>query len=175
MDLSPDFVPSEPIPVVRLNPETREREFVHLHWGLIPAWVSGPSLGSRLTHARAETVATKRAFREVFRRRRCLVVMDSFHLSRRGKPYLIQMQDGQPFGVGAIWDGWQGDDENYIESCAVITTAANEVVQPINDRMPVIIAPEDYDRWLDQEFYDAEELERMMQPWPSDRMLVSPG
>jgi putative SOS response-associated peptidase YedK len=83
--------------------------------------------------------------------------------------------DGQPFGVGRIWDGWQGDDESYMESCAVITTAANEVVQPINDRMPVIIAPEDYDRWLDPEFYDAEELERMMGPWPSEGMLVSPG
>jgi putative SOS response-associated peptidase YedK len=175
MDLSSDFVPSEPIPVVRVNPETREREFVQLHWGLIPGWVSGPSLGSRLTHARAETVATNRAFREVFRRRRCLVVVDSFHLSRQRKPYLIQMTDGQPFGVGAIWDGWQGDNESYVESCAIITTAANELVQPINGRMPVIIAREDYDRWLDPEFYDAEELERMMQPWPSDRMLVSPG
>jgi len=81
MDLSSDFVPSEPIPVVRLNPETHQREYVHLHWGLIPAWVSAPSLGGRLTHARAETVATKRAFREVFRRRRCLVVVDSFQSS----------------------------------------------------------------------------------------------
>ena len=97
MDLSPDFVPSERIHVIRLNPETYEREFVHLHWGLIPVWVSGPSPGSRLTHARAETVATKRAFREVFRRRRCLVVMDSFHLSRQRKPYLIQMTDGRPW------------------------------------------------------------------------------
>jgi putative SOS response-associated peptidase YedK len=175
MDLSSDFVPSEPIPVVRLNPETHEREFVHLQWGLIPAWVSAPSLGGRLTHARAETVATKRAFREVFRRRRCLVVVDSFHLSRQRKPYLIQMTDGQPFGVGAIWDGSLGDDESYVESCAIITTAANELVQPINDRMPVIIAPEDYDRWLDPGFYDIEELERMMRPWPSDRMLVSPA
>jgi putative SOS response-associated peptidase YedK len=69
-DFCSDFVPSEPIPVVRLNLETREREFVHLHWGLIPTWVSDPALGTRLTHARSETVATKRAFREVFRRRR---------------------------------------------------------------------------------------------------------
>ncbi len=174
-DLSSDFVPSEPVPVVRLNPETREREFVHLHWGLIPAWVSDPTFGSRLPHARAETVATKRAFREAFRRRRCLVVVDSCRLSRRRKSYLIQMTDGQPFGMGAVWDRWQKDDRGPIQSCAIITTTANEVVQPINDRMPAIIAPSDYDRWLDPEFYDAEELERMMRPWPSDRMLVSPA
>jgi len=175
MDPSSDFVPSEPVPVVRLNPETHEREFVHLQRGLIPVWVSDPSLGSRLTHARAETVATKRAFREVFKRRRCLVVVDSCHLSRRRKPYLIQMTDGQPFGMGGVWDRWQRDDESYIESCAIITTAANELIQQINDRMPVLIAREDYDRWLDPEFDDAEELERMMRPWPSDRMIVSPG
>jgi putative SOS response-associated peptidase YedK len=174
-DVSHGPVPSEPVPVVRLNPDTHKREFVHLHWGLFPAWVSDLSLGSRVAHARAETVATKRAFREAFSRRRCLVVVDSCHLSRRRKPYLIQMTDGQPFGMGRVWDRWQKDEKGPIESCAIITTAANEVVQPINDRMPVIIAPEDYDRWLDPDFYDAEELEQMMSPWPSDRMLVSPA
>ena len=85
------------------------------------------------------------------------------------------MTEGRPFGMGGIWDRWQKDDESHIESCAIITTAANELIQPINDRMQVIIAPENYDRWLDPEFYDAEELQRMMRPFPSDGMVVFLG
>lgn len=180
MALSSDFVPSEPLPVVRLNPETHQRELVHLRWGLVPSWTTNPSSGSRLTHARAETVATKPAFRDAFRLRRCLVVVDSFFLVKSGKgkrrSYVIQMKDGHPFGVGAIWKRWQqAEAEPVVETCAVIATEANELVAPINDRMPVIIPQEDYGRWLDPEFQATDELERMMQPFPPDQMAVVPG
>jgi putative SOS response-associated peptidase YedK len=180
MNSPPDFVPSEPLPVVRLNPETHQRELVHLRWGLVPSWTTDPSIGSRLTHARAETVATKPAFRDAFRQRRCLVVVDSFFFflakSRKGKrrPNVIQMKDGRPFGVGGIWERWQQSDAEPVETCAVLTTEANELVGPINDRMPVIIAEEDYEAWLDPEFKDKLELERMMQPFAAEAMVVSP-
>jgi len=164
---SADFLPTETVPVVRLNPETHQRELVQLRWGLIPSWAKHPSISSRLIYARAETVATKRSFQDAFRQRRCLVVVDSFRLGRR----TIQMNDGRPFGMGGLWERWQGDQE--IESCAVITTTTNELVEPFNERMPVIIAEEDYAHWLDPEFFDAEELERMMQPFPSEDMVVS--
>ena len=167
MDLSSDFLPSELVPVVRLNPETHQRELVHLRWGLMPSWANDPAIRGRLTHARAETVATKRAFQDAFRHRRCLVVVDSFQLQR----HRIEMKDGRPFGMGGVWERWEGDETT--ETCAVITTPANELVQPIHDRMPVIIAEEDYDCWLDPEFYDAEELERMVLPFPADKMIVS--
>jgi len=103
-----------------------------------------PSIGCRRPHARCETVATKPAFRDAFRQRRCLVVVDSFDVGKgRGRERkAIQMKDGKPFGVGAIWDRWQHGDGEAVESCAIITTAANELVSPINDRMPVIIANE---------------------------------
>lgn len=130
-----NFTPAEQVPVVRLNPETHERELVHLHWGLVPSWGSDLPIGKRLVHARCETVATKPAFRDSFRLRRCLVVVDSFDVGkRRGKSYRIQMKDGKPFDVGAMWDRWQGGDQ-AVESCAIITTATNESVSPINKRM----------------------------------------
>jgi putative SOS response-associated peptidase YedK len=105
-----------------------------LRWGLVPSWEDSSTVGVRMTHARAETVATQRAFPEAFRHRRCLIVVDSFYLSR----HVIQMADDRPFGVAAIWERWRRDE--LLESCAVITTDANELVRVINDRMPAIIA-----------------------------------
>lgn len=164
--------------MVRLNPQTHHRELVHLRWGLVPSWADDPSISSRLTHARAETVATKPAFRDAFRQRRCLVVVDSFYLAKSGRgrrrSYVIQMKDGRPFGVGGIWERSQQGGAEPVETCAVITTEANELVGPINDRMPVIVAEEDYEAWLDPEFRDAEELARMMSPFVAEAMVVTP-
>ncbi len=165
------FTPLEQVLVVRQNPQTHQRESVRMQWGLVPSWAESPAIGSRLVHARAETVGTKRAFREAFRHRRCLIVMDSFQLSGRMNRRVIQMKDGHPFGVGGVWERWQRGDE-HIESCALITSEANDLVRTINDRMPVIIAAEDYDRWLDPTFFDAEELQRTMQPYLADKMIV---
>jgi putative SOS response-associated peptidase YedK len=164
--VSVSFVPSQLVPVIRINPETHQREMVKLRWGLIPSWASDSSIGDRLTHARAESVATKRAFREAFRQRRCLIVTDGVELGK-GR---IEMKDGRPFGMGGLWERWEGGEA--VEICALITTSANEAVQHVSARMPVIIAEEDYDRWLDPEFLDAEELERMMGPFPADEMVV---
>lgn len=175
---STTYLPSESVPVVRLDPLTHQRQLVHLHWGIVPAWAEDPSTGGQLIHARSETVAEKPTFRESFRQRRCLLVVDSFDLGKghdkRGPSYAIQRTDRRPFGVGAIWDRWQSGGNEPIESCAVITTAANEIVRPINDRMPVIIAEDDYERWLDPEFFDVEELERMMQPCPLGNLEIVP-
>lgn len=166
-----DFTPQEQVLVVRQNPETLQRESVRMQWGLVPSWSESPAIGHRLIHARCETVATKRAFREAFRHRRCLIVVDSFQLKKRRA---IQMKDRRPFGVGGIWERWQRGDEE-IQSCAVITTEANDPARPINNRMPVIIAKEDYDRWLDPEFFDAEELQPMMRAYPMEEMVITPN
>ena len=84
------------------------------------------------------------------------------------------MKNGCPFGIGGIWEPWRREDQGPIESCAIITTEANELVRPINNRMPVIVAEGDYDRWLDPEFFDLAELGRMMQPFPAEGMTVGP-
>jgi putative SOS response-associated peptidase YedK len=173
MNTSTDFLPSQAVPVVRLNPQTHHRELVHLQWGMVPTSAADPSAARRLTHARSETVATKPSFRDSFRQRRCLLVVDSFNLGKRSRR-AIQMKDGKPFGIAAIWDRWQAGDGEPLETCAVITMAANDLVLPINDRMPAIIAKTDHDRWLDPEFFDLEELERMMEVFPSKAMVISP-
>lgn len=176
-----EFVPRNLVLVIRRNPDTGQRESVRLRWGLVPSWADDPAIGTRLTHARAETVATKRAFREAFRQRRCLMVVDGFYLwksrgrGRKKQPYVIQMKDRHPFGVGAVWERWQPPEGEPLESCAVITTVANDVVRPINDRMPVIIPSEDYEDWLNPGFFDAQELDRMMAPFPPGEMAIDPA
>jgi len=165
------FTAAELVLVVRQNRATHRRESVAMPWGLVPSWAESAAVGNRLTHARAETVATKPAFREAFRQRRCLIVVDSFELPGRKKRWAITMKDGRPFGVGGIWERWQRGGA-HLESCAVITTEANDMVRPINDRMPVIIAREDYGRWLDPELFDIEELQQLMRPYTAEELVV---
>jgi putative SOS response-associated peptidase YedK len=103
MNISTDFLPNQSVPVVRLIPETHKRELGHLQWAMASSSAADPSAAKRLTHARSETVASKPSFRDAFRRRRCLLVVDSFHLGK-GRGHAIQMKDGKPFGIAAIWD-----------------------------------------------------------------------
>jgi putative SOS response-associated peptidase YedK len=170
-----DFAPTERVLVVRQDPETNQRESVWLRWGLVPSWAKIPDTGNPLIHARAETVATKPAFREAFRYRRCQIVADSFALSGRRKRLAIQMKDHRPFGVGGIWERWQREEQESIESCAIITVPANDLVRPINDRMPLIVAQQDYDEWLDLSVQEPELLEGLLVPCPAEEMVVVPA
>ncbi|MFO0898004.1 MAG: SOS response-associated peptidase [Pirellulales bacterium] len=118
------------------------REAVELRWGLIPSWADDPKIGNRLINARAETVATKPAFRQAYKRRRCLILADGFYeWQKQGKtkqPYFIHRPDDQPFAFAGLWEWWKG---NVLEiaSCTIITTEANELMRPLHDRMPVIL------------------------------------
>jgi putative SOS response-associated peptidase YedK len=126
--------------------------FRSLRWGLVPSWADDPRIGSRMINARAETIATKPAFRQAFARRRCLVVVDGFYEWRtepgRKRPHRIRLRTEAPFTLAAIWERWKGGSEP-LESCAIVTTAANPVVDAIHARMPVIVPPADRRRWLD--------------------------
>ncbi len=128
--------------------ETGSREIVPMLWGLIPAWSKDKKIAASLINARAETVAEKPSFLTAFKRRRCLVPMSGFYeWLRSGKtkqPFHIHRHDDAPFAVAGIWESWHD-----VNTFAVITTAANRVMSPIHDRMPVIIAPELYSEWLD--------------------------
>ena len=156
----PDFGPSWNVapqtfqPVVRLNRDTGERELVLMRWGLIPYWAKDPSIGLRTINAKAETITTAPAFREAIKNRRCLVPADAFYewqkLDAKNKqPFAIAMKDGQPYALAGLWEKWK-DRATATEllTFTVITTDPNEVVQPLHDRMPVIIPEHDYDRWL---------------------------
>jgi putative SOS response-associated peptidase YedK len=157
------------------NTEHGQRELVGLKWGLVPAWSAEPKTAYSTINARAETVAQKPAFRSAFRHRRCLIAADGFyewHPQPGGhkQPYFIYLQDHAPFAFAGIWER----NGKTLNSCSILVTAANELMQPIHDRMPVILAPEDYDAWLDCTVTRPEALQSLLRPFPSERMHMHP-
>jgi putative SOS response-associated peptidase YedK len=176
---SPDFepryniAPSQAVAAVRVQVEVEppRRELVFLRWGLIPSWADDASIGNRLINARAETASVKPAFRQAFARRRCLIVADGFYewqkQGRERRPYWIRMRDDRPFAFAGLWEAWEGADHSYVESCTVLTTEANELMRALHDRMPVIVAPADYGRWLSPASHTSE-LAALLRPFPSE-------
>jgi putative SOS response-associated peptidase YedK len=146
-----NVAPSQVVPLVRRRDSGNE--VAMLRWGLIPAWAKDPAIGHKMINARSETVAEKPAFRNAYRRRRCLVPADGFYewkrLGGRKAPYRIVIGDGEPFAFAGLWEAWlspQGDD---VETFTILTTDANAVLAPVHHRMPVILPAELYDPWLD--------------------------
>ena len=179
--LAPRFnvAPTQTVAVVRRPPDSaRQRELVWMRWGLIPSWANDPAIANRMINARAETAAQKPAFRQAFRRRRCLVVADGFYewqpVGKRKQPYYFRMRDQRPFGLAGLWEVWKSPEDETIESCTILTTEASPLVAPMHDRMPAIIAPEDYDRWLDAAIEDPEAIGPLVHPYPSDAMVAYP-
>ncbi len=121
-------------------------------WGLVPRWAKDPAVGAKLNNARAETVAERPSFREAFRKRRCLIPASGFYEWKaeagRKQPYYVHPAQGELFAFAGLWEAWHGPD-GALETCTVVTTVANAVMQPVHDRMPVIVARRDYGRWLD--------------------------
>jgi len=126
---------------------------VNLHWGLIPSWSKDRAISSHLINARAETLTEKPSFKKAYRHRRCLIPATGFYewqATETGKqPYHIHKPDNAVFAFGGLWEHWEHDRET-VYSCTIITTAANDKIAPIHDRMPIIIAPDAYNRWLDK-------------------------
>jgi putative SOS response-associated peptidase YedK len=150
-----NIAPSQDVAAVRLGADgASARHFAWLRWGLIPSWAKEPGIGNRMINARAETIAEKPAFRAAFRRRRCLIPADGFYewKTERGRkqPYRIALEGGAPFAFAGLWERWEGAGEaGAVESCTIATTEANARLKAIHHRMPVILAPEAYDLWLD--------------------------
>ncbi len=174
-----NVAPTQMIAAVRQELDNQQRRYVALRWGLIPSWAKDMSFGNRMINARAETVADKPAFRTALRRRRCLVLADGyFEWTKKGRtkqPHYFRMRNGQPFAFAGIWETWRDQsNERVIESCAVITTEANELAQPIHDRMPAILTPRHYTVWLDPSMQEAAPLQSMLNPFESREMVVDP-
>jgi putative SOS response-associated peptidase YedK len=166
-----NIAPSQTIPIVRVD--DGQRIIALAQWGFVPAWTKGkPKL--RPVNARAETVATSGMFREAFRRRRCLIPADGFYEWQGSKaprqPYLIHMRDDHVFGFGGLWERWRPEpDAEPIDTCTIITVQPNAVAAPIHNRMPLIIAPGDYARWLDPAT-PAADVADLLRPYPADDM-----
>lgn len=179
MTLRPRYniAPTQDVAAIRLNSETKRRELIQLRWGLIPSWAKGDKTGYSMINARAESVATKPSFKSAFKKRRCLVVADGFYewnkTDEKKRPFLIHMKDDEPFAFAGLWERWRRDDEE-IQSCTIIVAEPNELLEPIHDRMPVILPPDNYGPWLDPEFEDTKKLQHMLQPYPADEMGAYP-
>jgi len=164
--------PGTDIPVIRHSPEGK-RVLHLLHWGLVPHWAKDSSIGNKLNNARGESVAEKPSFREAFKRRRCLIPADGFYeWKAEGKlkqPYYISLNSGDPMAMGGLWESWRTPDGKILRTCCIITTGSNAVMAPIHDRMPVIIAPDDWKAWLEG---PVDEVVRMVQPYNPSEMLA---
>lgn len=152
---------------------------VQFRWGLIPSWAKEPSMGSRLINARAETVAGKPSFRNAFKKRRCLIVADGFYeSSKEGKtkiPFYFHLKSGKPFGFAGLYETWTSPEGQPIRTCTIITTEPNDLIQPIHNRMPVIVPREKEAFWIDPAVQDHMSLSSALRPYPSAEMAaVSP-
>ena len=166
-----NIAPTESVLTVR-NVEGREAAF--MRWGLIPFWAKDLKIGARMINARAETVSEKPAFRIALRRRRCLVLADGYYEWQKtpvGKrPYRIIMKTGEPFAMAGLWESWRDPHDKVVPSCTIITTAANDFLSPIHNRMPVILSQETESLWLDSGLEEASTLTDILAPCPGEGM-----
>lgn len=146
--------PSSDILVVRERKGVTEAELIR--WGLVPSWARDPSIGNRMANVRSDTALEKSSFRAPMQKRRCLIPADVFFEwqdvpgQKRRKPYAVALNGGELFALGGLWEAWRSkEDGAWLITCAILTTEPNELLEPIHDRMPVIIRPDDYSTWMD--------------------------
>lgn len=175
--LAPSYnvAPQSLQPVVRLDSETGERELTIMRWGLIPFFAKDAKIAYSTINARAETVATSPVFREPMKRRRCLVPATGFYewqaLDKKSKqPWSIELVDGNLFAFAGLWDRWKDKAKGQpMETYTIITTDPNELLEPIHNRMPVILSPQDYTRWLDPGEPSQLPID-LLRPYPAEEM-----
>lgn len=171
-----NIAPTQNVLSVYESPDGREMTFYR--WGLIPSWAKDVSMGARLINARSETVAEKPAFRQAFKQRRCIIPADGFYewqkIGGRKQPFFFGMRDESPFGFAGLWERWEGEGSRVINSCAILTTKANEVLSPVHDRMPVILHRDDYELWLDTDARKLDLVKEVLRPYPAEMMVGYP-
>jgi putative SOS response-associated peptidase YedK len=177
-----NIAPTDPVLAVRVHPRTGERSLDALRWGLVPHWAKDLSGGAKLINARAETLATTPSFREAFERRRCLIPASGFYEWRKDEktrtPFAIVPADAPLFAFAGLWENWrdssQGADAPWVRSCTIVTGEPNALLQPIHQRMPVILPPDAWARWLGEEAADPAALQALLRPYPAERMRLYP-
>lgn len=174
-----NVAPTQEVAAIRADEESGERRFVTLRWGLVPHWADDPSIGNRMINARAESVADKPAFRASFKKKRCLVVADGFYewqkvAGGKKQPWYFRLESGEPFAFAGLWASWNRGENGPLETCTLLTTDANGLVKKAHHRMPVILAPEDVDLWLDPKATDREPLEEILRPYDPSKMIAFP-
>ena len=173
-----NVAPTQSVPVIRQNPKERVRELSLVRWGLIPSWAKEPSIAAGMINARSETASTKPAFRDALKFRRCLIPADGFYeWQRTGKakqPYCFEVNEGELFAFAGIWDRWRDPDGKTVETCSILTTTPNAVTSAVHDRMPVILAPDSYDLWLDPGMLNVAAASELLKPYDARLMRCYP-
>ncbi len=168
-----NIAPSQDVACVIGNGGNR---LVKFRWGFVPFWADDPSIGYKMINARAETVAEKKSFARAFKKQRCLVVADGFYEWRKladGKrkiPMYVHLSEERPFGFAGLYENWKSKDGAVLQTCTIITTQPNELMAPIHNRMPVIIAPEKRKIWLDRDIQDPGRLMPLLAPYNAAEM-----
>lgn len=166
-----NIAPTQPVLAIRQTDAGRVGDL--LHWGLVPGWAADRSIASKLINARCETVAEKPAFRRAFRKQRCLIPADGYYewQTTGGKvkqPWHVFLKSGRPLAMAGVWETWNGPDNAVLESCAILTTAANRFMADLHDRMPLLLDPSQFDRWLDPERQQPQDIADLLVPCPDD-------
>lgn len=178
-----NIAPTQPIPIVRAQRNAKgalERHFVLVRWGFLPSWVKDPKDFPLIINARDDALLDKASYRAAIRHKRCIVIADAFYEWRKtpasgGKPgpkrpYLIRRKSGEPLAFAGLWENWMGKEGEEIETACIVTTQANGLVGAIHDRMPVILAPDDFDAWLDVTSGRVEEAMKLVKPLGDDEL-----
>ena len=178
-----NVAPQSVQPVVRLNRDSGQREFAPLRWGLVPFWAKDAKFGYTTINARAEEAAAKPAYREALKKRRCLVPADAFYewqrpgLAEKGKktkhPFAFSLKSGEPYAMAGLWERWQPKEGEALETFTILTTDPNVLMEPVHNRMPVILEPRDYARWLDPGDPARPPVD-LLRPFPAEEMVAWP-
>jgi putative SOS response-associated peptidase YedK len=197
LEHTPNFntAPTTDVYVVYADGGTRRLDT--FHWGLVPVWADDVSVGNRMINARAETVATKPAYRRAFKQRRCILPVDGFYEwkapppgEKRKQPYFIHRPDGEPYAFAGLWEEWHGtmsdgklvkapkgtppEDEVTVRSVTIITGAANDTMSQLHDRMPIILPPSAWSTWLSPDERDTEAMGKLLVPAPNELITFHP-
>ena len=179
-DWSPRYniAPTQPVPVIRQHPKESFRQLSLMKWGLIPHWAKDPSISASTINAKSETAATKPAFRDPLKFRRCLIAASGFYEWKRTgtskQPYCIEVNEGELFAFAGLWDGWKNAAGQWIKTCSILTTIPNAVTATVHDRMPVILRPDSYDMWLDPRMQNLAAVCELLKPYDAALMRCYP-
>lgn len=173
-----NIAPTQQVLVIRQQADGTRIAY-ELRWGLIPRWADDPAIGSKMINARSETLATKSAFKDAFKKRRCLIPVTGFYewqpVTRHStQPWHIHQQSGEPFTFAGIWETWKDDADQTVETCSIVTTAANPFMAEVHDRMPVILPAAARREWLDPAQQDLQVLQELLVPYAADSLVREP-
>jgi putative SOS response-associated peptidase YedK len=167
--------PTSNLPVVTSN--NGERTLTLMRWGLVPAWAKDLKIGYSTFNARAEGLDTRPTFRSAWQAgRRCLVIADGYYEWRSAdkQPFAVSLSNRGPMTFAGLWDLWRAPDGGVVKSFAIVTTAANDLLAPLHDRMPVLLAPDRWPCWLGEKAATSDELKTMLKPYPGAAMAFWP-